>query len=133
MSETTSQGQAFKPSQVQLAPDAPLVATMGRAELEHAAAMIVRACQVSGDVWQPIAPTRMGVVINDDLAAKREPFHSLNTNPFFRPDFRGLVEKGFARWTADGSGAPIELTAEGIARLSRWVVLPAPTPPATDS
>ncbi|MFL5303049.1 MAG: hypothetical protein ACJ79R_22185, partial [Anaeromyxobacteraceae bacterium] len=102
----------------------PLTGTMGHSECEHAAAIIVRVCQVRGDRWQPVSPAMLGEVINTDLDAKAEPFHSLNRNPFFRPDFCELVEKGFARWCGtDGEkGLPIELTEAGIAALRRWVI-----------
>lgn len=116
----------FKPSDVDLRGSfPPLVGTMERAELEMAASLLVRACQVRGDAWQPVSPMQIGIVINDDLAAKCEPFYSLNQNPFFRPDFWKLAEKGFARFTAEGKGAPIELTEAGIERLRRWARKPA--------
>lgn len=118
----------FKPSQVFLNAVPPLTATMGRAEREHAAAMLVRVCQVLGDEWQSVEPVTLGRVIRDDLAAGVEPWKSLNTNPFFRPDFHDLVATGFAEWRekAPGTpgGPPIAFTPKGIEALRRWVRAP---------
>lgn len=116
----------FKPSDVDLNGSfPPLIDTLGQTELEMAASMLVRACAVRGDSWQPISPQQLGIVILDDVAAQREPFFSLKPNPFFNPDFHGLAKKGFARFTASGAGAPIELTPEGIERLRKWARKPA--------
>lgn len=112
----------FKPSEVVLRPVIPLMATMGRAERELAAAMIVRTCAVKGDAWQPVGPATIGEVIRADLDAKLEPWTGLNSNPFCpSPDFRDLVKHGFARWTAGDDKGPLELTAKGIEALRRWV------------
>jgi hypothetical protein len=111
----------FKPSQVILNAVPPLTATMGRSEREHAAALLVRASQVKGDTWQPVTPAILGEVIRADLDGAVEPWASLNRNPFFRPDFRDLMQAGFARWCAEGKGAPIELTESGVEALRRWV------------
>jgi hypothetical protein len=110
----------FKPSQVFLNTVPPLTGTMGRSEREHAAAILVRVCQVKGDAWQAVTPKILGEVLRADLAAQVEPWHSLNANPFFRPDFHELVDAGFARWGED-EGKPIELTELGIESLRRWV------------
>jgi len=112
----------FKPSQVVLGVP-PLVATMGCAEAEFAAALIVRACHALGNAWQPIAWKQIREVVLSDFDAKREPFASLIQNPFFRPDVHDLVERGCARWTtSDDSGeGSVELTADGLEKLRRWV------------
>jgi hypothetical protein len=112
---------AFKPSQVFLNTVPPLTATMGRSEREHAAALLVRTCQVKGDAWQPVTPAMLGEVLRADLGAQVEPWNSLNRNPFFRPDFHDLVAAGFARWGDDTVKGPLELTELGIESLRRWV------------
>lgn len=113
-------GDPFRPSQVVLAVP-PLCGTMGHAEREFAASLIVRACQARGDAWQPIDLKTLGEVLGDDLAAKVEPWASLNRNPFFRPDFRELADGTFGRWTGEPGESAIELTPAGVEALRRWV------------
>lgn len=111
----------FKPSDVSLLDSMPpLVDTMGRAEAEAAAALIVRTCQARGDAWQDVGPRAIGEVIRADLEAKREPFHSLNHNPFFRPDPSSLVKCGCAEWVGQPGGA-VRFTAKGFEGLRRVV------------
>ena len=104
----------FKPSDVNLcASFPPLVATMGRTEAEIAAALLVRVCQVNGDTWQDIDVVLLSTVIKSDLEAKREPFASLNRNPFCRPDVHDLVKRGFAEWVGD-PGQTLRFTQQGL-------------------
>lgn len=110
----------IKPSEVVLGPDVPLVGTLGKAEFEHAAAMLVRACQVLGDKWQPVDPDEGIEVFRKDVEAKTAPWVHLNTNPFFQPDFRGLVEAGFANWTGPNK-LSIELNEKAITAFYKWV------------
>jgi hypothetical protein len=119
------QTQDFTPADVFLNTVPPLLATMGKSEAEAAAAMLVRAMQVHGNVWAPMLPRDMGLVLRADLGGKVEPWSSLNRNPFFRPNFDLLIEKGFARWVGDeseGRGRPVEFTAAGLEKLRRWVL-----------
>lgn len=109
----------MKPSDIYLDPGAPLVSTMGRAEIEHAATLLVRACQALGDEWQPIMAKQVGEVMKADIEAGVEPIKSLARNPFFRPDFHELVARGFAQGDLANHG-PIALTEKGIATLARW-------------
>ncbi len=112
----------FKPSEIYLG-GPPLVATMGRSELEHAAAIIVRTCQATGDVWRAVTWAEARLVIEADVAEKRTPFDAIWTNPFVRPDAHGLVAKGFA--SKDGDA--VALTAQGLEAIRRWVQrAPAP-------
>jgi hypothetical protein len=119
----------FKPSQVVIIVP-PLVATMGRAESEHAATLLVLACATKGDTWGPIQPEEVGKAIHVALEERREPWHSLNRNPFFKPDFYELVSKGFARWTQEEGKGPIAFTDKGLERLRRWVRSDAEHEPA---
>jgi hypothetical protein len=98
----------------------PLVGALGKAEIEHAAALIIRVCQVRGDKWQPVDAEAIGDVLRAEVDAKNEPFCSLVRNPFFRPDVWALIEKGFGRWTAEPGGA-VELTQQAFDALARWV------------
>lgn len=111
----------FRPSDVLLiAP--PLVGTMGSSEREHAAALLVRACQVLGDAWQPISFEQIRSVMTDDVSAKHDPFASLAVNPFFRPSFEKLCRDGsFVKLTGEPGALRMEFTALGLDALRRWV------------
>lgn len=106
-----------KPSEVALGV-VPLIATFGKAEIEYAAAILVRACHALGDEWRAVTWSEIEAVLKSDRTEGREPFASLILNPFFRPDVRALVDKGFARWTG-GPGGPIEFTPVGLVALFR--------------
>lgn len=108
----------FKPSWVQLGVP-PLTATMDRSEVEHAAACVVRVCQVRGDTWQPVLWSDVLTVFMADVSARREPFVSLVRNPFFRPQADALVLYGYATWV--GEPRAVELTLKGLEALRRWV------------
>lgn len=94
---------------------------MGRAEVEHAASLIVRVCQVDGDTWKPVAWADVQRVLASDGAEGAEPFASLQRNPFFYPDVHALCARGFARKVGDGPGFSAELTEAGLAALAPWV------------
>jgi hypothetical protein len=112
---------SFKPSEVFLITFPPLVGTMGKAEVEAAASMLVRVCQVDGNEWKPCSPQEVGLTLKADIDNKVEPWTSLNRNPFFRPDFHELVALGFARFTTEDEHAPIEFTEQGLEAMRRWV------------
>ncbi len=105
-----------KPSDVILTTP-PLIGTMGRSEREHAAALLVRCCQVNGDEWQAVSPKMIGDVIESDIEAKTEPVSSWNRNPFFRPDFPDLAKHGFA---VMGDDRALSFTEKGLKALVRW-------------
>ena len=129
MQTADSLTQQFTPNDVFLNTVPPLTATMGKAEAEAAAAMLVRAMQVRGNAWAVVFPKQIGEVLSADLDGKVEPWASLNGNPFFRPDFDLLIAKGCARWVGDeseGRSRGIEFTPEGIEKLRRWVRLEKP-------
>lgn len=114
----------FKPSEIDLLGSfPPLCGTMKKTEAEMAAAILVRGCQVHGDRWDAIPLRMLGAVIGDDLDAKREPFSSMNRNPFCRPDMHACVAGGFAEWEGE-SGTPeygVRFTAAGLYALRRWL------------
>jgi hypothetical protein len=131
-SGTSEQSPAvdFKPTDVNLCDSfPPLVGTMGRTEAELAAALLVRACQVLGDAWQDVEVRALGAVIRDDLAAKREPFHSMNRNPFCRPDAYDLVQRGCAEWVGE-PGQVLRFTPKGFDGLRK--VVERSSQPSTD-
>lgn len=113
----------FKPSEVFVNTVPPLTGTMEHAECEHAAAILVDALAVKGDTWREITIRDLGVFLDEALKAGREPWKSLNRNPFFRPVFQDLVSKGFA--VESGlSGHPsfsVAFTDKGIEAMRKWV------------
>lgn len=110
----------FAPSQVVLGTP-PLTATMGKSEVEFAAALLVRVCHARGDVWAAQSPRDVQDVLGADIASNRDPVARWNGNPFLRPDFRRLVEGGYARWTGEAGSSPLEFTEKGLTALLRWV------------
>jgi hypothetical protein len=94
---------------------------MRKSEREHAAALIVRACHALGDAWKAISLEELVGVLHADAEDKREPFYSLERNPFFRPDFWKLADGEFGRWTGEPGKSPVELTEHGIEAMRRWV------------
>lgn len=113
----------YKPSDVVLR-IMPLVGTMKKAEVEFAAALLVRACVRNNDSWAPILPKEMGEAIKQDLDEKIEPLFSLNQNPIFRPDLHMLIERGFAEVVGgDKNRGPLQFTQVGFDAMSKWVRL----------
>lgn len=112
--------EAFLPSQVMLT-SSPLVATMDHAEREFAAALIVRACQVLGDTWQPVELRDLGQVMKADVEQGHEPMASFKDNLFFNPNFDLLADGVYGRWLDVPRESAIELTERGIEALRRWV------------
>lgn len=124
---------AFLPSQISLDGLLPLVGTLGRAEREFAATLLVRVSQAKGDQWQFVSPRTIGEVMNADLKAGNQPLERLSRNPFVPfPDFRDLVNSGFAEFEARRAGYEYEgdpsvrLTEKGLRGLRRWLSKPCP-------
>jgi len=115
----------LKPSQVDLSVP-HFVGCCQHAEAECALGLYVRACQVRGDTWQPLVPRDMGEVLKADVAAGRRPFSMLVHNPFWRPDFHDLVDRGFARWIGENADATVELTDKGFAAIDKHVARVGP-------
>jgi len=113
----------FKPSDIRLALPVPLCGTMGKAEAEFAATLLVRACVRHGDAFDSILPAQMGDTIGADLEEQVDPLWSLRNNPFFRPNFDELVKRGFAEYVGEDGGRkrPLRFTASGLEVLRRWV------------
>lgn len=99
----------------------PFVGSLGSAELEHAAALLVRACQVRGDRWQPMLYDEMEAVLKDDIAQQRGPICRFLRSPFLSPDFARLVDGGWAAW--HGEPGKLELAPRTIVAIAeRWGV-----------
>lgn len=101
----------------------PFPDTFGSADLEVAVAMLVAACALYEDHWQPVTVPMIGKAIELNLRYGRQPWITLNRSPAApRPKFNELAEKGFARFTeSERSRSPIELTERALDLLrSRW-------------
>jgi len=109
----------------------PLIDTFGRAELEMAAACIVRTCVQNGDVWQWVILPMMGAALGEDLKNDKR-WQELNRNPFTpQPDVRGLVKAGFAECDGDIDAVPcgpVRFTEAGLAVLRKCVPSGVPGP-----
>jgi hypothetical protein len=115
--ETASVAPEFLPSEV-LIDVPPLTGTMQKTEVEIAAGLITRLCQIDGDKWRAVSPADFLKLKDDD----HEFSHMLRTNPFARPDVWKLIELGFARWVGEPGGA-VELTTKAFdAMRPRWVI-----------
>lgn len=108
----------FKPSEVIIAIP-PLCDTMNKAEIEHAATLYVCACRFYDDKWLSLSPEQMEVAIEHDIEHDIEPLKSLNTNPFFCPCMRSLIDSDYGEETSDGK---LILTQAGFDAIQeRWV------------
>ena len=77
----------------------PFVGALGRCELEVAAAVLVRVCQLlHGDRWLPCTPADVKAMIAADAHTALGLMWNL---PMAQPDFRGLVSKGLAKLDKD--------------------------------
>lgn len=104
----------MKPSDVPFDRALPLVGILGRSEHEAAAALIVFACFYHGDTWQPITIRQIQSALVWAKETNHATFSKLLENPFWRPDFQGLVEAGFANGDLSSAGNAIELKASTI-------------------
>lgn len=98
----------------------PLVDTMRKAEAEIAAAMVVRTLHRRGNVWREVMLKEVGSVIGEEIDAGLPPFAELSRNPFVRPDFHELVDRGYAVINGEEGDATITFTDAGIAAMRRW-------------
>lgn len=112
-------GNLWTPADIRFGAGLPFVGLLGRSELEAAAALIVRICQRSGGVFRPLVPKEIEDAINADVREDVSPFSELIANPFWRPDFRGLVDAGFADFIGTKNPRPISLTVKFFDRLNR--------------
>jgi hypothetical protein len=110
----------YLPSQVVLH-RVPLVGTMGKAEIELAAAFLVRACVVLGDQWQAVRVSELARIAKEDFAACNEPMLSWGKQPFVKPSPQLMVDRAFAEWTVDGTEDALLFTVQGREAMRRWV------------
>lgn len=105
-----------KPSDILLVDSVPLCGTMGRVEIEHAAAVLVWVLQQDGDAWGPRRRSHVAEVVRGFIEENgQKSLPSWFSNPFFRPDFPALAESRFA--TEDEAG--IRFTTDGLLAMAR--------------
>lgn len=109
----------FKPSDIVLAA-IPLVDTMGKAEAELAAALLLIGLQHSGDEWRALPAREMGLALQPLVDKPPVKYWS---NPFVHPDFGELVKRGFAEFIEHDGNArgALRFTAKGIEAVRRRV------------
>jgi len=103
----------------------PFPDTFGDQRLEMAAGMLVIACAMYGDKWQPVEWPMISVALLKNVRGNTQPWAALNLNPNCpAPDFFALCERGFARFTeSDRSRSPIEFTDHGLDTIrKKWFV-----------
>jgi len=107
----------MKPSEVLLdGGGMPFPDTFGRTDFEMAAAMIVTACALYDDKWQPVSGPQIAFALTQNIKAARQPWAALRLNPARpTPSFMALADKGYARFTeSDRERSPIELTDKAL-------------------
>ena len=106
----------------------PLGGTLGKVEIECAAAVVLFALHELGREWtSPITYTEIGEVVGKALADDREPVRTWARNPFLFPDLDLLVRRGFAgELVAEISLALTPETIERVAAHLRTEASPAP-------
>lgn len=111
----------------------PLIGTMKKAEIEHAATLYICACKYYNDKWEALSQQEIAKAIRYYIDNKIEPIHSCGTNPFFRPCFYSLIHSEFGQKTNDGKIILTENAFRGIEsrRLHTYgVKTPTPKPEA---
>lgn len=108
----------LKPSDVSLLSTyPPLAGAFGKVEAEAAAAVIIRACQLNGDRFQPVNQDMVQATLKHDFQNKTEPLASCVSNPFWKSDPGELCERGFARWVGNDT---VELLPRAFDVLRRY-------------
>jgi hypothetical protein len=121
MAELSSPPAPFPPSRVVLR--GPLLCdTLGKAELEVAAALLVRACAVLGDRWQPVGLAQVLDVFRSDAGAEGSTWARLASQialGIVTADWPGLVAGGWAR--TEGKPTRLELTPKALEHIgAKW-------------
>lgn len=108
----------FRPSDVVLYGPAPLVDTLGRVQLEQAAALVIWTLRRNGNVWRRVWHDEVEACLRVDALSGVGPVLSWCRNPAFRPDLAGLHARHFAFVT----GRTAELTMLALQPIGeRWV------------
>lgn len=107
----------FRPSDVVLSVF-PLGDTLGRFELECAAALVIWTLRRNGNGWRRVWHDEVEACLRADVLSGVEPVLSWCRNPFFRPDLVGLHARHFAIVTDHA----VELTELALLPIGqRWL------------
>jgi len=113
-----TQGSSIRPADVRQTAFMPLGGTLGRSELECAAALAIWTLQRNGDVWRRVWHDEVEACLRVDAFSGAEPIRSWCRNPFFRPDLVGLHARHFAVVTEHA----VELTELALLPIGqRWL------------
>ncbi len=99
MSEEQSSPVMLKPSEISLHPAGLMVGTLGNGEMEFAAAAVVLYHHENSlEEWTPIKTSDFF-----EWVRTSEMMRAWSQNPFWRPNFAGLIDDGWVEgWTMDG-------------------------------
>jgi hypothetical protein len=101
----------------------PLVGTLGKSGIECAAAALLFALHKLGREWSaPIAVSEIAQVLSAAIDAGEEPVRTWSRNPFLRPDWGGLVARGFALREQTLDGLVLTLTSAALERVAAHLV-----------
>lgn len=93
----------------------PLVGTLGHAEAEHAAAVLLWVLHRQGKGWgDAVALTELGREVEEARKQRAQPVWTWSLNPFFRPSIRELVTRG---WAVRTEGGGLQLTPACLERV----------------
>jgi hypothetical protein len=99
----------------------PLTGTLDKSEVEMAAALILFAHHVSGREWSASVPAKeLGKVVEEH--GDKPPLKWWITNPFLRPDFAELVERGWAVKQETPDGDVLTLTPAALERVAKHLI-----------
>lgn len=104
------------PNEVTIQPGGMMVGTLGKSELESAAATIVQFHREMGlSEWSPFQLDEFSCVINDSSIVQE-----WLKNPFFNADYSGLLAGGFVTGWVYGDGSSVgRVTDKFIDAVSR--------------
>lgn len=106
-----------RPDQLHIPSTGIMTATLKRAEPEMAAAMIIRVHQLRGDTeWKPVGLREVGEWLKQDPEMQR-----WAACPVFNPDFRTLIDAGYADLTdPDTKNSSLMVNEKFVAAMRRW-------------
>lgn len=108
----------------------PLVGTLGKAELEIAAGMILVSLHMLKRFWTAsVSAKEIAAVFTEH--GKEVPLRYWKLNPFLKPDFVELVKRGFAAVETTEDGEVFTLTASCLERVASHldnIAVPKPDP-----